>query len=123
MGTGKTDIVALYLKLLDEEENNRELCARLNSKNGNGKLLFPDQAEHFRWMKWRFFSGNKLRDFIRDEVFPYMASLIKDEPQVAEYFRDAVLEIRDPSTSILRAVSPITTIVTMILSIKQEADN
>lgn len=86
----------IYLKLLDEEENNRKLRARLNPNNGNGKLLFPDQAERFRWMKWRFFSGNKLRDFIRDEVFPYMASLIKNEPQVAEYFRDAVLEIRDP---------------------------
>jgi type I restriction enzyme M protein len=85
----------IYLKLLDEEEINRELRARL--KAGNGKLLFPDQAERFRWMKWRFYSGNKLRDFIRDEVFPYMASLVKDEPQVAEYFRDAVLEITDPN--------------------------
>lgn len=87
----------IYLKLLDEEENNRELRARLNPDNGNGKPLFPEQAERFRWMKWRFYSGNKLRDFIRDEVFPYMASLMKDEPQVAEYFRDAVLEITDPN--------------------------
>ncbi len=85
----------IYLKLLDEEESSRELRARL--KAGNGKLLFPDQAERFRWMKWRFYSGNKLRDFIRDEVFPYMSSLVKDEPQVAEYFRDAVLEITDPN--------------------------
>jgi type I restriction enzyme M protein len=38
-----------------------------------------------------------LRDFIRDEVFPYMSSLAKDEPEVAEYFRDAVLEIVDPN--------------------------
>lgn len=85
----------IYLKLLDEEESSRELRDRLDA--GNGKRLFPDQAERFRWMKWRFFSGNKLRDFIRDEVFPYMASLVKDEPQVAEYFRDAVLEITDPN--------------------------
>ncbi len=85
----------IYLKLLDEEESNRELRARLDT--GNGKRLFPDQAERYRWMKWRFYSGNKLRDFIRDEVFPYMASLMKDEPQVAEYFRDAVLEITDPN--------------------------
>jgi len=85
----------IYLKLLDEEESNRELRDRLDA--GNGKRLFPDQAERFRWMKWRFFSGNKLRDFIRDEVFPYMTSLVKDEPQVAEYFRDAVLEIMDPN--------------------------
>lgn len=85
----------IYLKLLDEEEANRELRARLSA--GNGARLFPLQAERYRWSKWRFMSGNDLRDFVRDEVFPYMASLVKDEPQVAGYFRDAVLEITDPN--------------------------
>ncbi len=89
----------IYLKLLDEEESSRELKTRLLGKqtNGNGKLLFPKQAERYRWSKWRFKSGNDLRDFARDEVFPYMASLVKEEPQIAEYFRDAVLEIVDPN--------------------------
>jgi type I restriction enzyme M protein len=87
----------IYLKLLDEEEFNRELQARLTKANGNAKLLFPKQAERYRWSKWRFKSGNDLRDFVRDEVFPYMASLVKEEPQIAEYFRDAVLEIVDPN--------------------------
>src|SRR5574337_989695 len=85
----------IYLKLLDEEEASRELRARMAA--GNGARLFPGQAERFRWSKWRFKSGLNLRDFVRDEVFPYMASLVKDEPQVAEYFRDAVLEIVDPN--------------------------
>lgn len=85
----------IYLKLLDEEEASRELRARMTT--GNGARLFPGQAERFRWSKWRFKSGNELRDFVRDEVFPYMASLVKNEPQVAEYFRDAVLEIVDPN--------------------------
>lgn len=87
----------IFLKLLDEEEIDRELRARLSAKNGNAKLLFPQQAERYRWGKWRFKSGEDLRNFIRDEVFPYMASLAKDEPEVAEYFRDAVLEIVDPN--------------------------
>ena len=89
----------IYLKLLDEEEANRELRARLmGSNSNNAKLLFPQQAERYRWSKWRFKSGPDLRDFLRDEVFPYMAnSLVKDEPKVAEYFRDAVLEINDPN--------------------------
>ena len=91
----------IYLKLLDEEESNRELRSRLisgnNSGNGNDKFLFPKQAERFRWSKWRFRSGTDLRDFLRDEVFPYMASLVKEEPAIAEYFRDAVLEIHDPN--------------------------
>ena len=85
----------IYLKLLDEEEANRELGARVDG--GNGARLFPLQAERYRWSKWRFKSGNDLRDFVRDEVFFYMASLVKDEPQVAGYFRDAVLEITDPN--------------------------
>jgi len=89
----------IYLKLLDEEESSRELKARLLGKqtNGNGKLLYPKQAERYRWTKWRFKSGPDLRDFVRDEVFPYMSSLVKEEPQIAEYFRDAVLEIVDPN--------------------------
>ncbi|MBI2193593.1 MAG: SAM-dependent DNA methyltransferase [Planctomycetes bacterium] len=92
----------IYLKLLDEEESSRELEARMlgdkaNKANGNRKLLFSKQAERYRWSKWRFKSGAELRDFVRDEVFPYMASLVKEEPQIAEYFRDAVLEIVDPN--------------------------
>jgi type I restriction enzyme M protein len=89
----------IYLTLLDEEESSRELKARLigGQVTGNGKLLFPKQAERYRWVKWCFKSGKELRDFVRDEVFPYMASLVKEEPQIAEYFRDAVLEIIDPN--------------------------
>lgn len=89
----------IFLKLLDEEESDRELRARMGGGKGNGnqRRLFPDQAERYRWSKWRFKSGTELRDFVRDEVFPYMASLAKDEPEVAEYFRDAVLEIVDPN--------------------------
>jgi type I restriction enzyme M protein len=89
----------VYLKLLDEEESNRELQTRLTRRNGHGntKFLFPDQAKRYRWSQWRFKSGQDLRDFVRDEVFSYMSeSLLKDEPQIAEYFRDAVLEITDP---------------------------
>ncbi|MGD9160124.1 MAG: N-6 DNA methylase [Desulfobacteraceae bacterium] len=89
----------IYLKLLDEEESSRLLKSRLKggSTNGNGQLLFPGQAERYRWFKWRHKSGNELRNFVRDQVFPYMGSLAKEEPQVAEYFRDAVLEIVDPN--------------------------
>lgn len=87
----------IYLKLLDEEESSRELQARFGGQNGNTIRLFPQQAERYRWSHWRFRSGTDLRDFVRDEVFPYMASLVKEEPQIAEYFRDAVLEIIDPN--------------------------
>lgn len=87
----------IYLKLLDEREAELELKSRLlKGKGGNGKLLFPDQASRYRWSNWRFKSGNELRNFLRDDVFPYMASLLKEEPQVAIYFQDAKMEIDDP---------------------------
>jgi type I restriction enzyme M protein len=87
----------VYLKLLDEEEAVRELEARLSKANGNGRSLFPKQAQRYRWSEWRFKSGPELVKFVRDDVFPYMASLVKEEPQIADYFRDAVLEIMDPN--------------------------
>jgi type I restriction enzyme M protein len=89
----------IYLKLLDEEENSRELQARLTGDKGNGntRRLYPAQAERYRWSKWRFKAGNDLRDYVSDEVFPYMASLVKEEPQVAEYFQDAILKVDDPN--------------------------
>ncbi len=90
----------IFLKLLDEEESDRELRGRLvgeTSSAGNGSLLFPKQSSRYRWSKWKYKSGYDLRDFLRDEVFAYMASLVKDAPRVAEYFREAVLEIVDPA--------------------------
>jgi type I restriction enzyme M protein len=89
----------IFLKLLDEEESRRELQARLTGNGGNGRnsWLYPDQAKRYRWTEWRFKSGEDLRGFVRDEVFPYMSSVNKESPQVADYFKDAVLEITDPN--------------------------
>lgn len=84
----------IFLKLLDEEESRRELQGRL-AAGGNNRSLYPGQSSRYRWSEWRFKSGLDLRDFIRDEVFPYMASLVREEPQVAIYFQDARLEVED----------------------------
>jgi type I restriction enzyme M protein len=83
----------IYLKLLDEEEARRELHGCLSV--GSNRSIFPGQSSRYRWGEWRSKSGIDLRDFIRDEVFPYTASLVRDEPQVALYFQDARLEIED----------------------------
>ena len=90
----------IYLKMLDEEEARRAgLQARLlgEEANGNAQPLFPEQAERYRWSNWRFKSGEDLVKFVRDEVFPYMASLVKEAPRVAVYFQDARLEVDDPA--------------------------
>ena len=75
----------IYLKLLDAEEANRELQSQLlgSSNHANGKLLFPRQAERYRWSQWRFLSGPKLRDFVRDlaierEIAEGLEKLLKE---------------------------------------------
>ncbi len=86
----------IYLKMLDEMEVDQGTQEGLT---GNRlKSLFPQQAKKYRWSEWCHQSGTKLRDFIRDEVFKYMGNqLIKDAPRIANFFRDAVLEITDPA--------------------------
>jgi type I restriction enzyme M protein len=76
----------MYLKMLDE----------LESMPAGDAVLFPLQAERFRWSNWCLMSGPSLVPFLRDEVLPYMASLAREAPQVGEYFKDSALEIRDP---------------------------
>lgn len=86
----------IFLKMLDEEENEREYEHRMLGEMARRTLLFNGSAERFRWSHWKHYSGDKLRNFVRDDVFPYMGSLVKEEPRIAEYFRDAVLEVTDP---------------------------
>jgi len=54
-----------------------------------------DSNARYRRSECRFLSSNELRVFLRDEVFPCMASLVREEPQVAIYFQDARLEVDD----------------------------
>jgi type I restriction enzyme M protein len=58
--------------------------------------LFPAQAKRYRWSEWRFRSGRDLLDFVGDEVFPYMASLVREAPAVATFFADARFQFEDP---------------------------
>lgn len=86
----------IYLKMLDEEETDRLREREMMGDSARRGLLFPGSAERFRWSHWHLYSGEKLRNFVRDQVFPYLGSLVREEPRIAEYFRDATLQIVDP---------------------------
>ncbi|HIJ88892.1 MAG TPA: SAM-dependent DNA methyltransferase [Desulfuromonadales bacterium] len=75
----------IFLKILDEEAED----------NVTGDL-FPSQTERFRWSRWCGKPAAELRDFLSDDVFPYMSSLVREDQQVADYFRGAALEIKEP---------------------------
>ncbi len=88
----------IFLKIIDEEENDREINASntVQRKRWTSELLFAGQSRRYRWSNWGNRSGGELFDFVQYDVFPYMASLVSEEPQVANYFRDAQLEFDDP---------------------------
>jgi len=85
----------LYLKLLDEAEN-QHTQAELLGITLDRPTLFPAQAKRYRWSEWRFKSGRDLLDFVGDEVFPYMSSLVREAPAVATFFADARFQFEDP---------------------------
>jgi type I restriction enzyme M protein len=86
----------VLLKVLDEEEAAHQ--ARRNQQTDvSNSLLFPAQSVRYRWRNWATKTDADLQTFLRDEVFPYMASLSKEDSIVAEYFRDASFEIDSPS--------------------------
>lgn len=87
----------IYLKLLDERENELEIQTRLLGDAAGTKSLFPLQASRFRWSQWRFKSGPDLQSFLTDEVLPYLGTLVREAPRVAAYFQEARLEIQDPN--------------------------
>ena len=88
----------IYLKIIDEEENDKEFNTgkTAHKKRWRDNLLFAGQSRRYRWSEWGNRSGKELLEFVQNNVFPYMASLIREEPQVANYFRDAQLKIADP---------------------------
>lgn len=85
----------LYLKLLDEAENQHSQAELLGIALDR-PTLFPAQAKRYRWSEWRFKSGRDLLDFVSDEVFPYMSSLVREAPSVATFFADARFQFEDP---------------------------
>lgn len=87
----------IYLKLLDERENELEIRARLLGESAGTKTLFPLQASRFRWNQWRFKPAPELQTFLSDEVFPYLGTLVREAPRVAAYFQEARLDIQDPN--------------------------
>lgn len=84
----------IYLKLLDEAEN-QHTQAELLGITLDRPTLFPAQAKRYRWSEWRFKSGNDLLEFVGDDVFSYMASLVREAPAVAAFFADARFQFED----------------------------
>ena len=80
----------IYLKILDEESASE-------GKQDGSRDVFPLQAKRFRWTYWIDKSGEDLIEFVRNQVFFYLSTVVREEEQAAKYFRSAKFEIEDPN--------------------------
>lgn len=90
----------LYLKLLGEEDAAHEAAAVVSSEQAVVSVLFRGQARRYRWSEWSVLEPTTLRDFVLGEVLPYMASVEREDPATAYFFRDldvdGTLNIKNP---------------------------
>lgn len=85
-----------FLKMLDEEEAYR--VQQAHPSLFSLKPLFPLQTVRYRWHRWCGLPADQLLPFVRDEVFPYMGSLTRDDQEVGEHFRDAHFGFGNPES-------------------------
>lgn len=87
----------LFLKLLDEREQQAEQIAKLTNKTYDG--VFAGDNEKYRFRNWaNSLNGDELRLFIESDIFPFIRNLKSLRPEERQYFRNAYLKIDEPST-------------------------
>ena len=85
----------IFLKLLDEEGLTANCALVLVPPAAMPHCCTPHNPSATAGATGASRAAHRLRDFIRDRSFLHGLALARDEPEVAEYFRDAVLEIVD----------------------------
>lgn len=78
----------LYLKFLDEEDEVRAATGQ--------PCIFEGAAERYRWRVWSKFQPKEMDLTLRDGVFPYLASLVRNDTNVGDYFRSVSMTIDQP---------------------------
>lgn len=87
-----------FLKMLEEWDDQRAREVRLTGNANGYSAIFEGEKERFRWSVWTHIPDNeRMFRFVRDEVFPFMASLSERE-EVRRFFRDARFQIPDGVT-------------------------
>ncbi|MDD2487448.1 MAG: N-6 DNA methylase [Candidatus Gracilibacteria bacterium] len=91
----------IFLKLLDEKEEEREAIARMQNKTYDG--IFKGDKEKYKFRNWAHnLNGDELRLFIESDIFPFIRNLSVLKQEEREFFKNAHLKIYEPST--LKAV-------------------
>ena len=83
----------LFLKQLDEREQDGERTARLRSRKA--EPLFTDPE--LRWSHWSQLPADKALKTVKEQVFPYLKSLGAKAGSFAEHMANAEFKINKPA--------------------------
>lgn len=82
----------LFLKRLDDDENQRESAARRR-----GESYTPHLPEELRWRNWIQFDAASMLVHVREKVFPALKQIGGDNSSFQSYMANAEFKINKPS--------------------------
>ena len=82
----------LFLKRLDDRENQAEKQARLR-----GELFLPSVPEEKRWRYWTHFEAEEALKHVREEVFPWLKEIGEEGSSFQRYMKNAEFKINQPN--------------------------
>jgi type I restriction enzyme M protein len=87
----------IFLKQLDEREQDAERAARLRGKKS--ETLFPktDDGQKFRWSHWSQLPADQALRQVKEEVFPFLKNLGNRAGSFGEHMANAEFKINKPS--------------------------
>ncbi|WGE55721.1 type I restriction-modification system subunit M [Actinobacillus equuli subsp. equuli] len=90
----------VFARMLDMQETLAENKARFTKKPF--KHIFPETeaGQALRWKNFRHFSGEQLHKHLKENVYPFFATLTNEQDhfgQVGNYMQEATLEIKNES--------------------------
>lgn len=87
----------LFMKRLDELEQNEERAANLSGKPIKRRFFNEDQ-QNLRWSRFKDFDSERMFETVRDKVFPFLRTLnANKESAYAQFMKDSVFLIPKPS--------------------------
>lgn len=82
----------IFLKRLDDAENQKERMAKLQQK-----AYKPTIPEEMRWSHWRHYEAKKALNHVKEEVFPWLKNMGESGSSFERYMQNAEFKINKPS--------------------------
>mgnify|MGYP000568328153 CR=1 FL=1 len=87
----------MFARLLDMQEATNERKAARNGSSFNHHFPEDKGGQLLRWQNFKNMSGAEMRLHLRDKVYPHFANIHMGEGDIAEFMRDAEMEIKNES--------------------------